>query len=131
MSSIKPYISPSQEYGTEEVSGGFVIACSNSAELLEFEEEVFDQMPGLIEFFVVLTWLFPVGFWWNNGLDPLLLKNFQDTLIGIKGFVSEQCVGFEIGQESIRSFQIAGLTRCQNEVQGIAQSIDNGVDFCA
>ena len=37
MSSIKPYISPSQEYGAEEVSGGFVIACSNSADLLEFE----------------------------------------------------------------------------------------------
>ena len=131
MSSIKPYISPSQEYGTKEVSGGFVIACSNSAELFEFKEEVFDQMPGLIEFFIVLPRLFAVGFGRNNSLDPLLLKNFQDTLIGIKGFVSEQGVGFEIGQESIRSFQIAGLTRDQNEVQGIAQSIDHGVDFCA
>jgi hypothetical protein len=131
VSSIKPYISPGQEYGTEEVSGGFVIACSNSAELLEFEEEVLDQMPGLVEFFIVITPLFPVGFWWNNGLDALLLKNFQDTLIGIKGFVSQQCACFEIGQKSIRSLQIAGLTRCQNKVQGIAQSIDNGVDFCA
>ena len=99
--------------------------------MLEFEEEVLDQMPGLVEFFIVITRLFPVGFWRNNGLDSLLLKNFQDTLIGIKGFVREQCVGFEIRQESIRSLQIAGLTRCQPEVQGIAQSIDNGVDFCA
>ena len=131
MSSIKPYISPNQEYGAEEVSGGFVIACVNSAELLEFEEEALDQMPGLVEFFIVLTRLFPVGFWRNNGLDPLLFKNVQDTLVGIKGFVGEQRVGFQIGQESVRSLQIAGLTRCQPEVQGIAQSIDNGVDFCA
>ena len=131
MSSIKPYRSPSQEYGAEEVSGGFVIACSNSAEWLEFEEEVLDQMPGLVEFFIVLTRCFPVGFWRNNGLDALLLKKVQDTLIGIKGFVSAPCVGLEIGQESIRSLPIAGLTRGQNEVQGIAQRIDHGVDFCA
>jgi hypothetical protein len=88
-------------------------------------------MPGLVEFFIVITRLFPVGFWWNNGLDAFLLKNFQDPLIGIKGFVSQQCACFEIGQESIRSLPIASLTGCQNKVEGIAKSIDNGVDFCA
>ena len=34
----KPYISPGEECGAEEASGSFVIACSNSAELLDFVE---------------------------------------------------------------------------------------------
>ena len=89
MSSIKPYICPGEEDGAEEVSGGFIVARGNGAELLQLEEEVLDQMPGFIEVFIVLTRLFSVGFWWNDALDALLIKDFQDTIIGIEGFVSQ------------------------------------------
>ena len=48
MSSIKPNIGTCKEDRAEEVSGCFIVSGSNSAELLEFEEEVLDQMTGFV-----------------------------------------------------------------------------------
>ena len=38
--------------GGEEISGGFVVAGGDGSELLEFAEEVFDQVARFVEFFV-------------------------------------------------------------------------------
>lgn len=35
----------------------FIVPCSNGAVLLEFGEEVLDQMPGVIQVFIVFAWL--------------------------------------------------------------------------
>jgi hypothetical protein len=39
----------------QEVFRGFIIACGNGPALLEFCEEILDQMTGLIENFVIMT----------------------------------------------------------------------------
>ena len=36
--------------GSQEISSGFVVACGDGTELLEFAEEIFDQVARLIEF---------------------------------------------------------------------------------
>jgi hypothetical protein len=38
--------------GSEEISGGFVIACGDGAKLREFSEEILDQVARLREFSV-------------------------------------------------------------------------------
>ena len=50
MSSIEPDCSGGEVNGGEEISGGLVIAGGDGAELLEFAEEVFDQVARFVEF---------------------------------------------------------------------------------
>ena len=45
----------------EEVSGGLVVARCDGAELLEFAEEVFDEMARLIHLLVEGAWAFAVA----------------------------------------------------------------------
>lgn len=60
MPSIKPDISPGKKYSAEKVSGSFIVPCGNGAELLEFEEEILDEMAGFIELFIISALLFSV-----------------------------------------------------------------------
>ena len=62
MSSIEPYISSHKEYSGEEVSGGFIVACGNASDLLEFGEEVFDQVACFIHVLVIGARRFSVCF---------------------------------------------------------------------
>jgi hypothetical protein len=50
VSSIEPDDSGAEVDGGKEVPGGFVVARSNRPELLEFVEEVLDQVTLLVEF---------------------------------------------------------------------------------
>jgi len=42
--------------GGEEISCGFVVAGSDGPELLEFAEEIFDQVSCLVEFLIERAW---------------------------------------------------------------------------
>jgi hypothetical protein len=50
----------------EEVSGGFVIASCDGPELLEFAEEILDEVTCLIEMLVIVAGLFAVLFRGND-----------------------------------------------------------------
>ena len=95
----------------EEVSGSFVVACCDSAVLLEFEEEVFYQVALFVEFFVVFTLDFAVGFRRDDGDFSCGGERLKNALIGIISFVSNDRLGCELWQERIRSLQIVGLSR--------------------
>ena len=58
-------------------------------------------------------------------------KRFDHTLIGIKGFVRQQSVGFHPRQQLVSAFQIMSLARRQQEGERIAQRVDQGMDFGA
>lgn len=92
MSSIEPYVGSHQEYSGEEVFGGFIVACGNAAELLEFSEEVLDQVSRL-QVFIIGARRFSVGFWRDDDLFSSLLERFYDSFIGIKGFISKDSFG--------------------------------------
>ena len=66
MSSIEPDDGSGEINGSEEVTGRFVVACGNGAILLEFTEEILDQMACLIQLLVVIALLFTVSLGWNN-----------------------------------------------------------------
>lgn len=62
MPSIEPYIGSHKEYSAKKVSGSFVVAGGDAPELLDFSEEVLDQMPRFIHVFVMGARIFSVGF---------------------------------------------------------------------
>ncbi len=88
---------------SEEVAIGFVVACSDGAEQFEFGEEVLDEVPGLVEFFVVGALLFAIGFWRNDCEFTGFLQGFQHTPVGIEAFVGDQRTGSDLRQRILVS----------------------------
>ena len=62
MPSIEPYIGTHHEHCGHEVFSGFIVACGDTPELLEFSEEVLDQVARLVHVFVMGAGIFSVGF---------------------------------------------------------------------
>jgi hypothetical protein len=117
--------------GCQEVAGGFVVASGDGTKEFEFGEEVFDQMPGLVEFPIILTLHFSVGFGRNHCSFTGILQRNQNTLVGIEGFVGEHDLRFYLRQQHIGSVQIASLTAGKMKADWIAQGVDCGVNLGA
>lgn len=131
MSSIEPDDGGCKIDCAEEISGGFVVACGDGTILFEFGKEIFYQVAGFIEFFVVFPLFNAIGFWRDNTLNTRLLQKVKNALFRIKGFIREQGLYFfkNSRQENIGALQIMRLSRREMKARGIAQSITGGVDF--
>jgi hypothetical protein len=101
VSSIEPYVSSDEEDSGKEVSGGFIVAGGDGTELLEFSEEVLDQVSRFVQVFIVGAGTFSVGFWRDDDLFSGLFKRFYDPLICIEGFVGKDGLGGDVRQKSI------------------------------
>ena len=129
MSSIEPYIGSDHEHSSEKDLGGFIVAGGDSAELLEPSEEILNQVARFVQVFVIGAGSFSVGFWRDDRDYSGLFQRFYDSFIGVKGLVTKKCPRGNFWQKSVCAFKVAGLARSENEVQGVAESIDDGVDF--
>ena len=127
MSSIEPNDSGNELDCGKEVSGGFVIACRDGAELFEFAEEVLDEMAGLVGLFVVIALDFAVSLGRDHRRLSCREQRFDHTLVGVEGFVRQQSMGRHLRQQRVSALQVMGLAWRQYEVQRIAQSIDKSV----
>ena len=78
----------------EEVGGGFIVACGDGSELLEFGEEVFYQVAGFIKLFVVFPLFDAVEFGWNHDVDASLFQKIKNALLRIKSLIREQGLDF-------------------------------------
>jgi hypothetical protein len=115
----------------EEISGGFVVACRDSAELLEIAEEVLDEMTRLESGLVIGPLVLAIAPGWDHGSFSRSAKRVNHTLIGVKGFICQQSVGLHPRQQRVGAFQIMGLARSKKEGQWIAQGVNQSVDFGA
>ena len=131
MSSVKPYDGSGEVDTTEESAGAFIVSGCNGAVLLDFLKEILDEMPPFIHLFVVFALFDPVGFRRYDGLNLGLFQQIKDTLVRIIGLISQE--GFyahqKIGQQSVGTLQIVGLSGRQMKAGRIAQSIAGGMDF--
>jgi len=118
-------------YCSEEVPGGFVVAGGDTSEEFEFGEEVFNQVAGFVEFFIVFPLHLSVRFWRDDGLFTSLLQGFEHRLVGVEALVGDHCVGFQLRQQGICSVQITGLAFGEMEAKRVAERIDRGVDLGA
>jgi hypothetical protein len=83
----------------------FVIASSDGAVLLKFAEEVLDQVSSLIELSVIGTLCFSVAFGWNHSAFAALFEPGNDPFMRIEGFVSNQGIGSDLGQQNLSASQ--------------------------
>jgi hypothetical protein len=118
-------------YSGEEIPGGLIVPCGDSAELLEPAVEVFDEMAGLVDLFVEGARSFAVALWRNDDRFACCQQRLDDALVGIEGFISQQSIGLHVREQFVGALQIVGLARAEKEVERIAQGIDQGVDFGA
>ena len=117
--------------GGEKVSGGFVVTGGDGAELLEFCEEILDQVSCFVEVAVIGACDFPVCFRWDYDGLVFASQHGDDPLIGVKCLVGDEQIGLHAGQELIGAHQIVGLAGTQGERRWVAQSINKSVNFGA
>ena len=129
MSSIEPDGYGSEVNAGQEASRGLVVAGGDGPELLELSEEVFDQVPGLVEVFVEGAWCrsgFPR---WDHRRLARLGQRREHPLVGIEGLVGNEGVRLQPGQKGIRSGQIVLLTAGEMEADRVAKGIHQRVDL--
>ena len=115
----------------KEIAFGLVIAGGDSPELLEFGEEILDQMAGLEEVPVVLTLDRTVG---PRGDDRCLARGgerLNNPFIGIICLVGKERIRLHVWQELIGPCQITFLSTSEEKGDRIAQCVNQSMDFCA
>ena len=133
MSSVKEDNRSGEVDGSEKADGAFVVASGEGAVLLEFGEEVFNQMAGLIEVRIIRTRLEPIGLGGNDRRHLRLRQEGQDALLGVIGFIGEQRgnVFQQRGQEGRYSGQVGGVAGREMKAGRIAQGITGRMEFRA
>ena len=113
----------------KEISRSFVIAGGDRTILLEFAEEVLDEVTRLVDIFVVLALDWAVGSWRDHDRLSAREQRFNHPLVGIEGFVRHQGIGNHVRQQSVGACQIMGLAGRKFERQRIAQRIDERMNL--
>src|SRR5271169_1066185 len=117
--------------GGEEVAPGLVVAGGNGAKLLEFGEEVLDQMSRHVEVSVVIAGHPAIGLGRDDSCLAGSGERRDDPLVSIKRLVRDQRVSLHRGQEVVGADQIMSLSAGQKEVDRVAERIEQGVDLGA
>jgi hypothetical protein len=117
--------------GGQEVARRFVVSRRNGPVLLEFGEEILDEVARFINVPIEITRRLPARF---RGYDDGLTgcgQRFDHALIGIERFVGNEDVSLHVGQKLVGSEQIVSLAAGQMEADRIAEGIDQRVDLGA
>jgi hypothetical protein len=115
-------------YPRQEVSREFIVACGDRAEMFDRIEKSFDQIAFAVKCEIAVSLNEAVGFGRNDRLDASGLEG-QDQSVRVIGFVREKGLRGEGFQQRLCLAQIRGLPRCQGEGDGVAQSIDQGMNL--
>lgn len=129
MSSIKSCDEGVKIDGTEEVGSTFVVACGNSAESSESNEQVLDQVPCPVQVFIVLAFEGSVGFLGNDDALARLLQRLDHSFVGVKRLVRDDHVRVNAGQQGIGSVKVMRLSWREMKICGVAQCISCRMDF--
>lgn len=117
--------------GGQEIPGGFVVARRDCAELLEFAEEILDQVALFVEFAIELAGCQAVWSRRDYGRFASRRQWVEYAAIGIKGAICDQQVGGHMRQQRISPGQVVRLSRGQQEAQRLAQRVDQRMDLRA
>jgi hypothetical protein len=131
VSSIEPNNAGDEVDCGQEVSCSLVIAHGDRTELLDLGEEILDQVACPLEVTIKFSRCRSVGLWRDHRGFAGRCQRFDDPLIGIEGFVTDQRVGLHIRQQVVGTNQIVSLAAGQMEADRIAECIDQGMDLGA
>ena len=117
--------------GGKEIAGGFVVAGCNRPELLEFTEEILDQVALFVEFSIEFARRQAVWSGRDYGGFASRYQRVEDSAIGIEGAICDQQVGGHVRQQRISPGQVVRLSRRQQEAQRIAERVDQRMNLGA
>lgn len=112
----------------EEVSGGFFVARRDGSELFDVIEEALDQVALGIEREVAVAFDRTIRFRRDDGLDRAHFQAF-DEAVGVIAFVREEGLRPHLGGEGLGLIDVVDLPAGEAERQGIAQGVDDHMDF--
>ncbi len=113
---------------SEKISGELVVACGDSSKMLEFIEEALDEVAFAVEREIASPLCLAIGLRWDNRSDTTLAQGL-DKRISVVGLVADQGIGIGGFNQRLCASQIMGLTWREHQFDGIAQGIDEHVDF--
>jgi hypothetical protein len=131
VSSIEPNGSGGEVDGGKEIPGGFVIARCDRPELLEFAEEILDQVTLFVAFAIEFAGRQAVCPGRDYGGFASRGQPVEDSAIGIKGAVCDQQIGGHMWQQRIGPGQVVRLSGRQQQAQRIAERVDQRMDLGA
>ena len=96
--------------------------------MLEFIKEALDEVTFAVEREIAQALDFAVDFRRDDRSDRPLVQGV-DERIGVEGLVGDQGIGIAGLNQFLCASQIVGLARGEHQVDRIAESIDERVDF--
>src|SRR5260370_30089392 len=97
--------------------------------MLNFIEEALDEVSLAVECEIAIALDLSVGFGGNYRRD-FPLRKAVDERIGVVGLVCDQGLRIGVFNQILGASQIVDLPCREHQIGGIAQSVDEGVDFC-
>ena len=128
MSSVEEDDSGCELDAGEEISGELVVTRGYAAEVLELVEEALDEVALALEREIAGAEALAVGLGRDHRGDAPL-GQAVDEPIGVEGLVADQSGGVGRLGQRFCACQIMRLARREHQFDGIAQGIDERVDF--
>jgi hypothetical protein len=128
VSSVEPEQYANHRHRGQKRIGEFVVASGDGSVLLEFTEEPLDEIALAIEGEIGFTRLAAIGFGRDDGRDAALLQRL-DQRIAVIALVGKEGFGLDMIEQRHRLCDVGRLARRQRQRHGIAERIDDGVDF--
>ena len=96
--------------------------------MLDFVEEAFDEIALTIKREITIALHFAVGLWRDHWNDCPPIERV-DLRIGVVSPVADEGARISSLEQRLRAGEIMVLSRRQHQAEGIAQGIDERVDF--
>ena len=113
----------------EEISREFVIACRYSAKVLEFIKEALDEITLAIKSKIAGQWYGTAGVGRNHRGDLPLGKGIDEG-VGVVCLVGNERPWIDMLEQRLAAGEIVVLSWREKELDGIAESVDECVNFC-
>ena len=115
----------------EKVALGLVVTGGAGAELLEFAEEILDQIPCLIVVAIVLPLLLAIALGWDDGGLARRLEREQDAGVRVVAAVGDEQRCGERRQQHVGPGQLRRLAAAEPEARRVAERIHRRVNLGA
>jgi hypothetical protein len=96
--------------------------------VLELIEEALNKVTLAVEREVARPLDLAVGFGWDDGSDSALGESVNER-VGIVALVADQGIWLDVVDQRFGTSKIMDLARCEHQLDGIAQGIDEGVNL--
>ena len=115
---------------SKEVAGGLLVPRRDPSVLLEQVDEPLDLLAFLVQVLVVIARHLAALLRRDHCLGPLAFRRSHDR-VAVIGLVGDERIGIMPPHQGLRLSDVRRLTRRQDELDRVAQGVDEDVDLRA